>query len=98
MIQSLRQWLSESPRRQAIVKALALAVITLLVMLLRRPDQFAAPYVWVEDGTVNLRDFLEHGWTSLWHPISGYYSVPIKFVHALSVTLSFRWLPGSASY
>lgn len=75
------------------IKAVLLGVAVVLVLWFRRPDQFAAPYVWVEDGTVNLRDFLEHGWASLWHPINGYFSVPIKFVHALSMSLSFRWLP-----
>jgi hypothetical protein len=75
------------------IKAITLAALTVVVVLLRRPDQFAAPYVWVEDGTQNLRDFLDHGWSSLWHPISGYFSLPIKFIHALSMTVSFRWLP-----
>jgi hypothetical protein len=56
-------------------------------------DQFAFPAVWVEGGTVNIPDYLEHEWRSAVHPIQGYFSLPIRLLHALAQTLSFRWLP-----
>jgi hypothetical protein len=71
----------------------ALAALTLVVMILRRPDQWSAPYVWVEDGAVMLPDFIANGWRSLLHPAAGYYLLPTKLILAISATLSFRWLP-----
>jgi hypothetical protein len=84
--------LRSSPARVA-GKLVLLALAMLLLMLFRRPDQIFAPYVWVEDGLINVPDYLNNGWYSLAHPIAGYYSLPIKFLHALSMSLSFRWFP-----
>lgn len=83
----------EPARRPTLRNALLLAFAMLLVMLYRRPDQFFDPYVWAEDGVVNIPDFLAHGWGSLTHSIAGYYSVPIKLLNALAAQLSFRWYP-----
>ncbi|HVH35431.1 MAG TPA: hypothetical protein VM847_15100 [Tahibacter sp.] len=74
-------------------QALLLAVALLLVVLYRRPDQFSAPYIWAEDGVVNIPDFLASGWSSVLHPIAGYFSVPIKLINALAMQLSLRWFP-----
>lgn len=82
-----------SPRARGAGKLLLLALATFFVILYRRPDQFIAPYIWVEDGSINVHDYLNSGWYSLIHPIAGYYSLPIKFLHALSMSLSFRWFP-----
>lgn len=82
-----------SARGQRVLEALLLGLVMLLIMMYRRPSQFDAPYVWVEDGLLNVKDYLASGWKSLWHPIAGYFSLPIKFLHALSMSLSFRWLP-----
>jgi hypothetical protein len=77
----------------AALRALGLLAVTLLVMNWRRGDQLRRPYVWVEDGTVCLPDYIQSGWWSVLHPVAGYFSLPIKAFHALAVTLSFRWLP-----
>jgi hypothetical protein len=74
-------------------QALLLAAALLLVLFYRRPDQFYAPYIWGEDGVVNLPDYLASGWASVFHPIAGYYSVPMKFISVLSMQLSFLWSP-----
>src|SRR5271166_2959906 len=42
-------------------KAAALLLFTILVLFLRRPGQFSNPYLWVEDGTLTLRSFADHG-------------------------------------
>lgn len=80
-------------RARRFFKLVLLAVATLLALFYRRPDQFLHPAVWVEDGTVNILDYFVSGWGSLFNPIAGYISLPIKFLHALAQTLSFRWLP-----
>jgi hypothetical protein len=46
-----------------------IAVCTLLVMVLRRPDQLTAPAVWIEEGTIALPDLVANGWSSLLHPM-----------------------------
>jgi hypothetical protein len=71
----------------------ALLVCTLAAMILRRPDQWAAPYVWIEEGTIMLPDFIATGWRALFHPVNGYFLLPTKLILAISATLSFRWLP-----
>ena len=84
-------WRSE--RATLAFKLALLGAATLLALWYRRPDQFLNPAVWVEDGTVNIPDYVANGWASLFHPIAGYFSLPIKFLHAIAQTLSFRWLP-----
>jgi len=71
----------------------AIGLSTLLVLILRRPDQWSAPAVWIEEGTVALPDFVANGWSSLFHPMMGYLVLPTKIILAAAATLSFRWLP-----
>jgi len=70
-----------------------IVVSTLFAMILRRPDQWAAPYVWIEEGTIMLPDFIATGWRALFHEVNGYFLLPTKLIIAISATLSFRWLP-----
>lgn len=82
-----------SARARLAFKLALLAIVTLIAMVYRQPDQFRVPTLWVEDGVINIPDYLASGWWSLFHPIAGYFVLPIKFLHALAQTLSFRWLP-----
>jgi hypothetical protein len=66
---------------------------TVTVLVLRRPDQWSAPAIWIEEGTRALPDFVANGWSSLFHPMMGYLVLPTKIILATSATLSFRWLP-----
>ncbi|UXI69222.1 hypothetical protein [Tahibacter amnicola] len=75
------------------VQVVVLAVVTLLVLLYRRPDQFSHPYMWGEDGVVNTVHYAQSGWASLWQPVAGYYTLPIKLIYLISSSLSFRWFP-----
>lgn len=80
-------------RNRTLVVLAAIVAGTLFAMALRRPDQWAAPYLWIEEGTVMLPDFAANGWRTLFHPVNGYFLLPTKFILSLSATLSFRWLP-----
>jgi hypothetical protein len=79
--------------RTTLYKLVALAALVMLVAVIRRPDQYLHPYVWVEDGTVNFLEYLRYGWWTVAHPISGYLVLPSKFLHAVAVSISFRWFP-----
>ncbi|WP_313283644.1 hypothetical protein [Stenotrophomonas indicatrix] len=79
-------------------KCVVIFAFTLLVLALRRPDQFSAPYIWVEDGTVSLRQFLEHGWYSLLDPVAGYLILPSKLIHLTAMTLSAPHYPAIANW
>jgi hypothetical protein len=70
-----------------------LGIALFATMWHRRPDQFTHPYIWVEDGTRNLPDFIAHGWAFVFEPIVGYISIPIRVLLAIGASLSFRWLP-----
>lgn len=80
-------------RRRTLFVTIIVAACVLATMIVRQPDQWAHPYIWAEDGNVNLPDFAAYGWVSVFRPFTGYLLVPTKFILALSATLSFRWLP-----
>lgn len=80
-------------RSKNIRRGFLLAVLTIVVLVFRRPDQFSNPYIWVEDGTTILNQYLEHGWLTLFYPVNGYFITPTKIIHTLSTALSFRWFP-----
>ena len=80
-------------RVRRLFTGVGIALATLIALFLRRPTQWSHPYVWVEDGKDLLPHFLEYGWATFIHPVAGYLLVPNKLINAVSVTLSFRWLP-----
>ncbi|QBB71846.1 hypothetical protein ELE36_16615 [Pseudolysobacter antarcticus] len=80
-------------RKNSIRIGFLLAVLTIAVLVFRRPDQFSNPYIWVEDGTTILNQYIEHGWLTLFYPVNGYFITPTKIIHTLSLALSFRWFP-----
>ena len=83
------------PRSQiyrALLAALVISVCTILVMIARRPDQWTAPTLWVEDTQI-LAAFAKDGWISLLYPVNGYLILPSRFILCASALLSFRWLP-----
>lgn len=79
-------------------KCLILFALTLLALAWRRPDQFIAPYIWVEDGTVSLPQYLAHGWGSLFDPVAGYLIVPSKLIHLTAMSLSASHYPELANW
>lgn len=73
--------------------AAGLCAFTVAVLAGRRIDQFLNPYIWVDDGTLNLTAFLERGWLMVFEPIAGYLSIPMRALFALAASMSLRWLP-----
>lgn len=71
---------------------LVISLCTIVAMIARRPDQWTAPTLWVED-TKMLAAFAESGWISVFYPVNGYILLPSKFILCTSALLSFRWLP-----
>ena len=74
-----RPWLA-SPLFQAAI----LAAVTVLVLFLRRPDQFLHPYIWVEEGKYVLREYLNGGLWVLTKPLAGYSQLVVED-HRLSL-------------
>lgn len=66
---------------------------TVAALFWRRPDQFRAPYIWVEEGAVNLVQYIEHGWAYLFEPVAGYLILPAKLIQLAALTLSLDWYP-----
>src|SRR5882757_6486402 len=79
--------------RRPTLELLALTVFTILVLFLRRPDQFLHPYIWVEDGWFNLRTFANHGAYVLIEPISGYEIFATKLLSYIAFSISILWAP-----
>lgn len=69
-------------------KFVLILLATIAALYFRRPDQFFAPYIWVEDGTVSLPQFMAHGWAYLADPVAGYLILPSKLIQASALTLS----------
>ena len=75
------------------LKAAALLLFTILVLFLRRPGQFSNPYLWVEDGTLTLRSFADHGAYILVEPLSGYHVFASKLLSFVAFRLSALHAP-----
>lgn len=73
--------------------ALLLLCITVAVLFLRRPDQFLAPYIWVEDGRYILREYFDQGWGTLLKPLAGYLVLATKIISYLSFKASILYAP-----
>jgi hypothetical protein len=83
--------------RSFLSKVSLLVATTLLVLFYRRPDQFLHPYIWVEDGTYNLKAFAERGAWSLFEPVAGYLVLASKLITLSAYKLSFLWAPEIAA-
>lgn len=72
--------------------ALILAA-TIAALYWRRPDQFWSPYIWVEDGTVSLVQYIRYGPLYLFYPVEGYLILPSKLLQLAALTISVDWYP-----
>jgi hypothetical protein len=79
--------------RRSTLELLALTIFTILVLFLRRPDQFLHPYIWIEDGWFNLRTFANHGAYVLVEPVSGYEIFATKLISYIAFSISILWAP-----
>src|SRR5688572_25268102 len=74
-------------------QAALLAATTVLVLVLRRPDQFLHPYIWVEEGQYVLRQYISDDIWILTNPLAGYSQLASKIIAYLSFKLSILWAP-----
>jgi hypothetical protein len=72
---------------------ISLMLITAAILFMRRPDQFLAPYIWVEDGRFILREYLEQGWQTILNPLAGYLVLSTKIIAYLSFKTSILHAP-----
>ena len=79
--------------RQLWLKLIIIATAVMAVLFFRRPSQLFHPYIWVEEGTVTLPQYLQHGWFSLFYPVAGYLVIPAKLIFLLAASISFPHLP-----
>jgi hypothetical protein len=71
----------------------AVIAATLLILFLRRPDQFLHPYIWVEDGYYNLKTYAQDGAYVLIEPLSGYHLFASKLLSYVAFSISVPWTP-----
>jgi hypothetical protein len=77
----------------AAVTAGLLGALTFAVALFRRPDQIFNPYIWVEEGTVSLPQFLENGAAFIIDPVAGYLIIPSKLLFLVSTAFPVEHFP-----
>ncbi|TVR09648.1 MAG: hypothetical protein EA395_09805 [Phormidium sp. GEM2.Bin31] len=75
-----------------LIRIINLSLFTVLYIL-RRPADALYPSVWSEDGVINIPQAIEHGWSSLLIPVSGYLLIPSKAVTLLSLSISGLFYP-----
>ena len=74
------------------MKALALLALTILVLWIRRPDQFASPYIFIEDGHI-LRDFAERGVLAIIGTVNGLQVLSARVISITAFKLSILHAP-----
>src|SRR5260364_318511 len=68
------------------------------LLALRRPDELLNPYVWAEDGVVNIRDFIDYGARSIFHTVAGYFVLATKLISVTALSISFKHYPVIAKW
>lgn len=74
-------------------QALLLILLTVAVLFARRPDQFLHPYIWVEDGVINLKAYAERGLASVIEPVQGYSNLLSKLIDLTAFRVSIEHAP-----
>lgn len=64
-------------------------VLAAIIIAGRRWFQFVHPDVWVEDGTLVIPSYVEHGWFGLFTPVAGYLIIPAKLVSFIALSITF---------
>src|SRR5215470_13572876 len=67
---------------------ITLLAVWLVILFLRRPDQFFHPYIWVEDGSLTLPGYLHRGWLELFQPLNGFLVFASKLINIVAFRLS----------
>lgn len=70
-----------------------MALLSVVILFARRPDQFFHPYIWVEDGGHVLVPYIERGLRSILEPVQGYHILISKIIALASAKLSILLMP-----
>lgn len=84
--------LPPSPLRAAIVPVLALCALTVAVLVVRRPDQFTDPYIFLEDGLI-MRSYAQRGVSAVFGLINGFPNLVARVITVASFKLSALHAP-----
>jgi len=76
--------------------ALSLTVLTLIVLVWRRPDHFLHPYFWIEELTDIVLAYGQRGLISFFDPIGSYYVLTTKVIMFAALMVGFDWAPAIA--
>lgn len=74
-----------------------LLFFAVIILLWRRPGQFWYPYIFAEDGTFIIDQYISYGWKSLFYPVNGYYITTSRIINMLAFKISFWYYPELAS-
>jgi len=80
-----------------VYKLCYLFLIFLLLLIVRRPNQFTHPFIWSEDGTHILSSYIDKGFSSLLIPVNGYLIFTSKIINFIAFKASFSHYPLIAS-
>jgi hypothetical protein len=83
---------SRARQYPAFAKAVLLCILITGMLVYRRPDQFSAPYVWVEEMLV-LRDFSEQGLLAVFGTVAGFQYLATRLLLVLSFQSSILHAP-----
>lgn len=75
-----------------------LFVISVLLLIFRRPGQVLYPYIWNEDAKIILTAYQNSGFLSILEPVQGYYILISKIINFLAYKISFWYYPEIASF
>lgn len=77
------------PLQEIVLRAAAVFTIAAVLIAIRRWPQLVSPDVWVEDGTLVIPSFVNHGWIGLFDPVAGYLVIPSKFISFVALNITF---------
>lgn len=75
--------------------ALATSALVVLLMVARRPESFARPQFWAEDGAIFFNQADHLGWRCLFIPYGGYLHFLLRVAASLASALDPLWVPAA---
>lgn len=96
-----RRWHDFKPwriiTRTKVLKLLILLLVCAAVVVWRRPDQIWHAYVWSEDGSHILWQYMLFGWSCLGETVNGNYVFSSKIINIIAYKISFWYYPEIAA-
>lgn len=83
-----------SPQGQAFI----VGGIIISLLVLKKPDAFAHPQFWAEDGRIFFVQAKLQGWTSLYTPYAGYLHTWLRLIAHCVDSLPTAWIPALYNY